>query len=163
AVHFMDGAGRRHDLWGMRGLAAPLNLGWSMAVFAALTIRERMAVVRAMRAMAKIGRKGRGELEGMAFGGWLGEQRRPGSVIRKFYDPVLISALSEETRRASAKYAIQVFQEAMLGNSAGYEMGLPACPLGELYAKVPGVEVRLDARVEEVIWERGNSGFRVQN
>ena len=38
--------------------------------------------------------------------------------MTKLYDPILISALNEESRRASAAYAIQVFQETMLSNSA---------------------------------------------
>jgi uncharacterized protein with NAD-binding domain and iron-sulfur cluster len=74
--------------------------------------------------------------------------------VTKFYDPILISALNEETRRASAKYAIQVFQEAMLANNRGYVVGLPACPLGELYQRLPdGVELKLSARVDEILFE----------
>jgi hydroxysqualene dehydroxylase len=153
-VHFLDGRGGRHDLWAVPGLPAPLHLGPALGLFSALTVSERAAVVRAMLAMLRLGRGGRAKLEGVAFGTWLDEQRQPESVVRKFYDPIVVSALNEETRRASAKYAIQVFQEAMLANRQGYVTGLPTCPLGELYAKVPaGIEVRLDTRVEEVVFE----------
>lgn len=158
-VHFLDGRGRRHDLWGIGkrgGMPAPLHLGPSMAFFSALSLKERAAVVRAMLAMLRLGRKGRDRLEGIAFGEWLDRHGQPASVVKKFYDPVVVSALNEDTRKASAKYAIQVFQEAMLANARGYVVGLPACPLGELYRKLPeGVEVRLNARVEEVMWEQG--------
>jgi zeta-carotene desaturase len=158
-VHFLEEGGRRHDLWGIGrngGMPAPLHLGPSMAFFSALTLKERAAVVRGMLAMLKLGRKRRDMLEGVAFGEWLDRYRQPASVVKKFYDPIVISALNEETRKASAKYAIQVFQEAMLANARGYVVGLPACPLGELYRKLPeGVEVRVNARVEEVVWEGG--------
>src|SRR5665213_974118 len=49
-VHFVDPQGRRHQLAGMRGLPAPLHLGFSMARFGALTLRERIAAYRAMLA-----------------------------------------------------------------------------------------------------------------
>ncbi|HUO07288.1 MAG TPA: hydroxysqualene dehydroxylase HpnE [Phycisphaerae bacterium] len=162
SVHFLDGRGKRHDLWAVSGLPAPLHLGLSFALFSALTLGERVAVARAMREMLRIGKSGRNQLEGVAFGEWLDRMKQPAGLVHKFYDPVLISALNEETRRVSAKYAIQVFQDAMLAHREGFVVGLPACPLGELYATVPGVEVRVNTRVEEVVFER-NSEFRVQN
>ncbi len=163
-VHFLDAKGRRHDLWAIPGLPAPLHLGLSMGLFGALSIGERVAVVRAMLAMLRLGRSGRETLEGVSFGQWLDQHRQPASLVKKFYDPIVISALNEETRRGSAKYAIQVFQEAMLANRAGYPMGLPAGPLGELYAKLPaGIEVRLNARVEEIIFETRNEEEKTRN
>ena len=44
-------------------------------------------------------------------------------------------------------YAIQVFQDAMLANEAGYVIGLPNCPLGKLYGELPCRDVRLGTRV----------------
>jgi zeta-carotene desaturase len=160
-VHFLDGSGGRHDLWAVGGVPAPLHLGPAMGLFSALTLGERVAVARAMTAMLRMGKAGREKLEGKAFGEWLDEQRQPAGVVKKFYDPVVVSALNEETRAASAKYAIQVFQDAMLANRHGYVVGLPSCPLGELYAGVPaGVKVRLNTRVEEILFEKQNDLMR---
>lgn len=152
-VTFLDERGRRHELWGVGWLPAPLHLGLSMPVFGALTLGERAAIVRGMLAMLRVGRRGRQRLEGVTFGEWLANHGQGPELIRKFYDPVLISALNEETRKVSAKYAIQVFQDAMLAHRRGYVVGLPNVPLGELYRSLPGVEVRLNTRVEEVIFE----------
>jgi zeta-carotene desaturase len=159
-VHFLDDRGRRHDLWGLgAGVPAPLHLGPSMGFFSALSFSERTAVVRAMLAMLRLGRSGRERLESTAFGEWLDRHRQPAAVVKKFYDPVVVSALNEETRKASAKYAIQVFQEAMLANRRGYVVGLPACPLGDLYARLPaGIDVRLNARVDELLFESDSTG-----
>jgi squalene-associated FAD-dependent desaturase len=154
SVHFMDAKGKRFDLWAMRGLPAPLHLGLSFALFGALTLRERIAIARAMREMLRMGKSGREQLEAMPFGDWLARMKQPAGLIKKFYDPVLISALNEETRKASSKYAIQVFQDAMLANATGYLVGLPTCPLGELYASVPGVEVCLNTRVDELLFDQ---------
>jgi hydroxysqualene dehydroxylase len=162
-VHFLDAAGTQHDLWGINGLPAPLHLGPSMAMFSALTMAERWAVGRAMLAMLGMGKAGREKLEGVAFGDWLEQLGQPAPVVTKFYDPILISALNEESRAASAKYAIQVFQDAMLAHERGYLVGLPNCALGELYAKGPCADVRLSTRVEGVEWETQNAKLKTQN
>ena len=106
-----------------------------------------------MVAMMRMGKRGREGLEGVSFGEWLEKHGQEAGLVRKFYEPVLVSALNEHCRRASAKYAIQVFQDALLANERGYPVGLPACPLGELYERVPVGDVRVGTRVEEVMWE----------
>jgi squalene-associated FAD-dependent desaturase len=146
-VHFVDAHGRRHDLYGSRHLPAPLHLASSMSRFNALTWGERLAFTRAMLEMIHLGRRHRDELADQSFGEWLDHHHQPPSLVRKLYDPILVSALNEESRRASTAYAIQVFQEAMLGNAAGYLVGLPACPLSQLYARLPISDLRLGARV----------------
>ena len=164
SVHFLDPRGKRHDLWAVPGMPAPLHLGPAFALFSALTLGERSAVARAMIEMLRIGKTGRDKLETLPFGDWLDRMKQPAGLIHKFYDPVLISALNEETRKASAKYAIQVFQDAMLAHKQGFLVGLPACPLGELYANVPGVDLRLNTRVDEILFDGPRAiGVRLRN
>ncbi|HEY7119625.1 MAG TPA: hydroxysqualene dehydroxylase HpnE [Tepidisphaeraceae bacterium] len=155
-VHFVDGQGRRHDLYGSTHLPAPLHLSASMARFGVLSWGERLALARAMIEMMHLGRDGREHLADVWFGDWLDRHHQPPSLVRKLYDPILVSALNEESRLASAAYAIQVFQEAMLGNAGGYLIGLPNCPLSQLYARLPINDVRLGARVARLAC-RGNS------
>jgi len=146
-VHFVDGAGRRHDLSGSRGLPAPLHLASAMLRFKLLDSAERVAFTRAMIVMMTMGRGGRAALANLPFGQWLDAHRQPASLVQKMYDPILVSALNEESRRASTAYAVQVFQETMLSNAGGYPIGLPNCPLSQLYAKLPITDLRLGARV----------------
>jgi len=127
-------------------------MGLSMALFSVLTIKERFAVARAMLAMLRLGKNGRDKLDALPFGQWLDSHHQSPAIIKKFYDPVLISALNEESRDASAKYAIQVFQDAMLAHRKGYRVGLPNCPLGALYEKSPCSDLRLNTRVEELLF-----------
>lgn len=163
-VHFLDPAGQRFDLWATPALPAPLHLGPAMAAFSALTPAERLALVHAMLAMLRLGRRGREALANQPFGQWLEQMDQPPRLVRRFYDPVLVSALNEQTAAASSKYAIQVFQEAMLANRTGYVLGLPACPLAELYARPPCRDVRLGCRVGEVLFEGGRaSGVALQS
>ena len=156
-VHFLDPAGKRFDLWSTPGLPAPLHLGPAMAAFSALTPVERAALVQAMLAMLRLGRHGRADLESQPFGQWLEQMDQPPRLVQRFYDPVLVSALNEQTAAVGSKYAIQVFQDAMLVNRTGYVLGLPACPLAELYARPPCRDVRLGVRVEEIIFDSGRA------
>jgi zeta-carotene desaturase len=154
-VHYMDERGKRFDLWGVRNAPAPLNLGPSLAAFAALTVRERAALVRAMLAMSWMGVEGRMTLANTPFGRWLDEQAQPESLVSRFYDPIVVSGLNEETRLASARYAIQIFQDALLANARGYIVGLPNCPLEQLYSTLTCADVRLGARVAGLRFARG--------
>jgi zeta-carotene desaturase len=146
SIHFRDEQGRRHDLFGVRGLPAPLHLGPAMLRFSALTWGERVEAARAMLAMIAMGRDGRRKLADVPFGHWLDEHRQSPGVVRKLYDTVLVGALNEDTRRASAEYAIQVFQDSLLAHAAGYVVGIPDCPLSELYRTLPVRDVRLGVR-----------------
>lgn len=150
SVHFVNESGQRFDLTGVRGLPAPLHLGPSMLRFGALTFGQRMAVSRAMLAMMRLGKSGRLALADVSFGQWLKEHNQPTELIEAFYDPILIGSLNEDPRQASATYAIQVFQDALLAHSDGYTIGVPDCPLAELYSKLPCQNVRLGTRVNEL-------------
>ncbi|MEA2734637.1 MAG: hypothetical protein QOE14_1088, partial [Humisphaera sp.] len=163
-IHFRDGVGRRSDLSGISWLPAPLHLGPSLLQFSALTLAEKVQLSRAMLAMLRLGRRGRLALADVPFGDWLDAQDQSPELVRKLYDPVLISALNEETRRASAAYAIQVFQDSLLANSAGYVVGVPSGPLGELYRSLPCRDVRLGSRVTEIVFDAHRAtGVRLQN
>ncbi|NNM85485.1 MAG: FAD-dependent oxidoreductase [Phycisphaerales bacterium] len=154
-VQFLDECGVRHSLAGTGRLPAPVHLAPAMLGFGALSLRHRFAINRAMLAMLRLGKSGREQLENVAFGEWLREHKQPQRVVQRFYDPVLVGALNEQTNDASAKYAIQVFQDAMLFNRNGYIVGLPACPLEELYKHIPCKDVRCATRVAEIIFNSG--------
>jgi squalene-associated FAD-dependent desaturase len=104
-------------------------------------------LTRAMITMMRLGRDGRARLVDVPFSDWLDEQRQSPSLVERLYDSIIISALNEETRRASAAYAIQVFQDSLLANAGGYAIGMPTCALGELYATLPCRDVRFGTRV----------------
>jgi squalene-associated FAD-dependent desaturase len=164
AIHFRDEHGKRHDLWGVKHWPAPLNLGPSMVVFNALTLAERISAASAMLAMLRLGKTGRLQLGDTPFGEWLDEHRQPASLVQKFYDPIIVSGLNEDTRKASAAYAIQIFQDAMLANERGYVLGMPACTLGELYATLPCRDVRLGTRATGLTFARNTvTGVTLQS
>lgn len=154
---FVDGRGRRYGLKGVPGLPAPLNLGWSVARMGALGVGERAAMLRAMLAMMRIEKGERWALEEATFGSWLDERRQPARLVDGFYESILTGALNEKCRDASAMYAVQVFQDAILANAHGYVMGLPSCPLSRLYEKLPCPDTRLGTRISGLVFERGRA------
>jgi zeta-carotene desaturase len=158
AIHFRDERGARHDLYGMPNLPAPLHLGTSMLHFHALPFSERFAVSQAMLAMMRLGKQGRQQLADTPFGDWMDAHHQPQSLISRFYDPIIISGLNEDTRAASAMHAIHIFQDALLTNAAGYVMGTPASTLSELYNQLPIADVRLGTRVASLTFDGDPGG-----
>jgi zeta-carotene desaturase len=90
------------------------------------------------------------KLADLPFGQWLDEHGQSHELVRKLYDPIVISGLNEQTRAASAAYALKIFRDALLVNSHGFLLGLPSCPLGELYERLAVKDVRLGARLAEL-------------
>jgi zeta-carotene desaturase len=160
-IRFVDSRGRMYSLSATRGCPAPLHLGLSGLSFAALTIPERIALAFGMLAMLRLGVAGRNALGDISFKQWLRQHNQPDSLIDKFYELVLISALNEDCRNASAAYAIQVFQEGMLFHHAAYPIGTPAVPLSDLYKDFPCKDVRLSTRITAVRFD-GNRAVGVE-
>ncbi len=161
-IRFAGEGGKVYGLTRTPGVPAPSHLSVSFAVFGVLTVGEKAAYARAMLAMLRLGRRGREQLDDVPFGRWLDDHGQPESLVRKMYDPVLVGALNEDCRRASAKYAIQVFQDAMLAHAKGYVVGIPTVPLSRLYDAHPCRDVRLGARVDGLVYAgRSVTGVRL--
>jgi squalene-associated FAD-dependent desaturase len=163
-IRFLDGFGRPFQLSAAPRLPAPFHLSASLMRFGLLNWPEKLAATRAMLAMMLLGRKGREQLADTSFGDWLDAHHQPPSLLAKLYDPVLVGSLNEQCRLASAAYAIQVFQDALLLNRGGFPLGLPICPLQQLYSRLPCRDVRFGTRVSELVWAGGRvAGVRLMN
>ena len=65
---------------------------------------------------------------------WLLQKRQTPHAIDRFWRQVLVSAVNEDLDRMAAIHGFQVFWLGFLARADSYEMGVPAVPLGELYA-----------------------------
>jgi zeta-carotene desaturase len=149
-VRFADAGGQVYELRGDARLAAPLNLVRSLLKFGALDFSEKRLLAQAMAAMMTLSPAARRRLDDVPFGRWLAEHGQTDRLIDRLYDPVLVGALNEQTRRASSAYAIQVLCESLLSNSSGYIIGTPACPLSRLYENLPCRDTRTGQRVAAI-------------
>jgi squalene-associated FAD-dependent desaturase len=90
---------------------------------------------------------------------WLQRHRQTPRTIERFWGLVLTSALNETPDRIGLHYARKVFLDGFMRHPRGFEIELPAVPLGRLYGEElhtwlnnHGVELRL---------QTGARGFHV--
>ncbi|MXY50262.1 MAG: FAD-dependent oxidoreductase [Gemmatimonadetes bacterium] len=89
---------------------------------------------------------------------WLEAHGATDRAVEAFWKPFLISALNDELVDIDADYGIGTAVRAMLLNRSGYEVGLPAVPLGDLYA--PCIDY-IEQRGGRVVFNRGVTGISV--
>ena len=134
---------------------APLHLAAAFARLSYLSWREKLALARGLKALA---RESSATALHTNFADWLIQQRQPANVVDRFWWVVLVSALSESLDRVSVAAARKVFVDGFLANRNGWEVWLPTVPLDELYSgqltkwlTSHGVEVRLKSGVERLV------------
>lgn len=143
-------------------LPPPLHMAPSFAMFPLLDWRDKRAIARALLAIVR----GGGRPTDLADDGgsgptmltWLRRHGQTERAIRRFWEPVLVSALDEELDRVDARYGIDVFWKAFLSSRQGYRLGIPRVPLGALY---DGCREAIEHRGGEVLLRAGIRGFRL--
>jgi squalene-associated FAD-dependent desaturase len=159
---FIEPGGRRSVL--RAGLLpAPAHFAESFLKLTFLNFAEKLAVGRAIQAIAK--ESGRSDLDRITMLQWLEEKRQPARAIERFWRQVLVSAINEELDRMAAAHGLQVFRLGFLARKDAYEMGVPAVPLGRLYSgnawkRIGNVELCLRSAVSRVVIE-GRTVFGV--
>jgi squalene-associated FAD-dependent desaturase len=153
-LYFADAQGRRSTIEAA-ALPPPLHMAPSFLLFEALSIADKRGIANAMLAIARAGGNPPGA-DGASMLDWLHRTGQTPAAIERFWRVVLVSALDEELARTDARYGIEVFWKAFLGNRHGYRVGIPSVPLGELYEGCReavvrrGGEVRLRSGVREI-------------
>ena len=130
-------------------LPAPLHNVPAFLRAKMLSMRDKLAIARAMSAMSR--RLPEDSEEN--FLSWLKQHKQTDRAIERFWKTVLVSALNEELDRVSVRYAAQVFRESFMKSAEAGKMGLPSIPLSDLYGaaveyiRARGGEVRLRSGV----------------
>lgn len=135
-------------------LPAPLHFSGAFAGLRFLTLADKISIAGAMLAIRRE-RESRTDLDCITMLDWLREKRQTPGAIERFWRQVLVSAINEELDRMAASHGFQVFWLGFLASAEGYEMGVPAVPLAELYARAPRVRVHYRSTVEKFIEEDG--------
>jgi len=153
---FIEPGGRRSSLRSSF-LPAPLHSAPSFWSVSFLDFTDKLAIARAMALLLPFVVRDNGD----TFLGWLQKHGQTKQAIARFWNPILVSALSEDLDRISVSAAAQVVRESMKSVEAG-RMGIPMIPLTELYAAAQdyiterGGEVRLRCGVENVRFDQGS-------
>jgi len=153
-LYFADAQGQRSTIEAAP-LPPPLHMAPSFLLFRALPLADKRSIANAMLAIARSG--GNPPLiEGISMLDWLHRMKQTPAAIERFWRVVLVSALDEELARTDARYGIEVFWKAFLGNSTGYRVGIPTVPLADLYEGCreaitrQGGEVRLRCGISKI-------------
>lgn len=129
-VTFLEQGGRRSTL-APSALPAPLHTAWSFLAAKCFTLSDKLAIARGIRGFLRETPANSEE----SFAQWLVRYRQPERAVRRFWTPVLASALNEDPENISVRYAAKVFREAFLFSAEGGRMGIPRIPLSELYSR----------------------------
>ena len=151
---YFIGPDGRTNAFQARPLPAPLHLLPAFRRLSYLSTPQLRTIARGLKALVKVRENAAGE----TFSRWLARHGQPEEVIERFWDVVLVSALSETMDRIDVLHARKVFVDGFLANRTGWEVQIPTIPLDNLYGtKVVdwldhrGATVRLQAGVERVV------------
>lgn len=135
SVYWTSGRGEIDEMkagW----LPAPIHFTNSMRRMRLYSLGDKRQIARAMWRIIRLGSKGRFAWRDRTFGEFLRECRQSDSIIRRFWNAIIVSACNLDVDRVGAGFALQVFQEGFLANKWSYTMGLATVPLRELYEPV---------------------------
>ncbi len=142
-------------------LPKPFHFTESFFRLTFLNWADKIGIGRALLAIGRE-RNRRTDLDRITMLDWLREKKQTQRAIDRFWNQVLVSAISEDLGRMAASHGFQVFWLGFLARANTYEMGIPAVPLADLYGSQPwerigNVELHLRTPVERVLFERGRA------
>ena len=148
-------------------LPGPLHMGQALAGYQHLSYAERLRVVPAALAMARVDPASPG-LDGQRLGDWLAAHGQGEHARRVLWDLFTVSALNVAGDDANLALAATVVKTALLAGRDAADIGIPAVPLGDLHGQAAasllgrlGARVRLGAKAADVE-ALPSGGFRVR-
>ena len=169
AMTMIEPGGQRSRLgpfkFGPLRLPAPLHGAPSFLTAKAFTLKDKMSLGRAMRAMMRpAAMKDTGE----SLGDWLRRHKQTEGAVNRFWRLVIASALNAEIDEIAVPYAAKVIRELFLNSAEAGSMGMSRVPLSELYAGVipyleqRGGSVHLNTHVESAAWDEETSQWLIE-
>ena len=147
--------GGRRSVLGPSWLPAPMHGLPSLLVAHAFTRQDKMALMRAFRALLRPLAPESAE----TLGEWLRQNGQTQGAIHRFWRLVIASALNADIDRIALPYAAKVIRELFLNSAHAGAMGMSTVPLSELYAGAErflpgsGGAVVFNAGVDSAEWD----------
>ncbi|MDA1177419.1 MAG: hydroxysqualene dehydroxylase HpnE [Planctomycetota bacterium] len=157
-MHFIDRHGRQSDFGCIPWLPAPLHLAKALVGMRFLHWSDRLQLAWTFHRLARTSpQMGDNRLTILD---WLRKYRTSDALINQFWQPVLVSALSERLDRIAFSAARKVLVDGFMGARKAFFLEVPQVPLGELYDEHMrgallrlGVSVQTNTRVKQVCCE----------
>lgn len=116
-------------------LPAPLQSVPSLLAYPHLTLSERLRLLRGLDRLRRASPAERAAWDAVSFAELLTRLGQTERMRRRFWDPVVVSALNVLPERASAALAALVFREALSGDRRGGRLAVPRTGLSDLIAR----------------------------
>lgn len=137
-------------------LPAPLHLSRSLATYRHLGRLDKLRVVRAAAALARLDLGDR-SLDAQTFGRWLHNYGVSSRALESFWDLIVLPTLNLPSDEASLWQSAMVFQVGLLTDGPAADLGYTTVPLGEAHGTraaaslaASGVDVRLNSAVSGI-------------
>jgi squalene-associated FAD-dependent desaturase len=145
---------RRVSRFGADRLPAPFHLSRSFLRAHYLTMGEKLLIAWGLACL----RLTKAEAVDVPFAEWLRCHRQTPRTVDRFWGLVLTSALNETPDRIGLRYARKVFVDGFLRHRRGFQVELPAVPLGRLYGEElqtwleqHGIRLLLNQGVKQIV------------
>ena len=126
-LHFMSPDGKLNIL--KNGLLpAPAHLAYSFAKLSYLSWKEKLSLALTLLRLKRASPPASG-----AFIDWLAKQKQSQNLLDRFWNVVLVSALSEDLDRIDFYHARKVFLDGFLQDRNAWKVQLLNIPLGQFY------------------------------
>lgn len=138
-------------------LAAPLHLGQALLRYGHLSVRERLAAIRASAALRTLNPED-DRLDRETFGAWLRAHGQSERAISALWNLIALPTINLPADDASLALAVKVFRTGLLDESDACDVALPRVPLQHLH----GDPAAAALRARNVRVELGRSVRRVE-
>jgi len=156
-IHFLDSGGRRSVIRGC-GLPAPFHTSLSFLTFRSLGLRDKLAIARGMLAMLRS--RPTEKDDAVSIETWFRAMGQTDRSVKRFWEPVLVSACNDSLDRISCTHAFKIFVDGFLKSAHAFEFGVPRVPLASLYTEPAlaylqkrGACVRVKTTVDAIAFE----------
>ena len=136
---------------------APLHLAPALLGYPHISLRARLKVLAAGRALRKLDPEDP-TLDRVSFGDWLAARGQPAEAVERFWDLVVLPTVNVHAREASLKLAAKVFVTGLLTDAASADIGWASVPLSVLHGDAG--RRALEARGAEVVTRAAVSAVR---
>ncbi len=146
----LDGKFKINSFSASSFLPAPLHLLPAFGGLSYLSFSEKIELAQGLK---KLARMQIDLAQEPTMAQWLADQGQSQNVITRFWNVVLVSALSESLERISLSHAQKVFVDGFLRDRDGWQVLIPTVPLDQLYGDV--IQKRLEKQSAEIQLQTG--------
>ena len=143
-------------------MAPPNHMAGSMISFPFLSLRDKLAMRKAVKALAKLESEEMWKLDDMNFVDWLKKNGQTERAIERFWGFFVMAALNIKIEEASAAQACFLFKNGLFGNADAFDVGAFTSHLSESLDPAlskalveAGVDIQLTTSAKSLKFENG--------